>query len=368
MRYLYEKELSKYLKQSREEVLAYAETLVNSHNATSYQMANELSSLMRAERRHEEATEIARMMYEEKPSLDRLNMYFVAAADQGDIGRIQKLSALTDRFLEEQGVTYQKHLFATWLKAANKILDDEMFQYVYSRIPADEKEQNSYIISQYYVYKNRHSQYEDVCRHYDSLEPRVQNAFYVKRYYENARRRLGYSVPNPMDVTRAAHSIAAEHAQMIEKEAEEQQDTNNEKTVFVIYGGQPSELQYLDMMLSYNNVRHVILAREVKTGETIIEAFERLASKADFAIALCTPVDEMVDGKWHVRQNVVFECGYFMAKLGRKNVVMLTKHDGKNLEMPSDFSNIYQIPLDNNDWMKELSKALKAAGFSVVFG
>ncbi len=367
MRYLYENELRKYVTQSKEDVLAFAETLVSSHNATSYQMANELSSMMRAERRHEEATEIARMMFEENPSLDRLNLYFVAAADQGDISRIQKLSKLTEQFLKDEGVTYQKHLFATWLKAANKILDDNMFQYVYSQVPAEEKQRNSYIISQYYVYRNRHSQYEEVCRHYDNLEPHIKNAFYVKRYYENARRRMGYPVPNPMEMTRAVDDIGGNTISANSDEGLVRQEDKKEKNVFVIYGGQPSELQYLEMMLTYNRVPYVILAKEVKTGETIIEAFERLASKADFAIALCTPEDEMKSGQWYVRQNVIFECGFFMARLGRKNVVLLNKHSNKEMVLPSDFSNIYQIAMDGNDWMNELSRALKAAGFSLAF-
>ena len=366
MRYLYENELRKYMTQSKEDVLTYAETLVSSHNATSYQMANELSSMMRAERRYDEATEIARMMFEENPSLDQLNLYFVAVADQGDISRIQRLSALTEQFLKDERVTYQKHLFATWLKAANKILDDSMFQHVYSQVPAEEKQRNSYIISQYYVYRNRHSQYEDVCKHYDNLEPHIQNSLYVKRYYENARRRLGYPVSNAVDTTRAVNVIAGNGVPAAFDKEPAQQKEKKERTVFVIYGGQPSEIQYLKMMLDYNKVPYVILAKEVKTGETIIEAFERFASQADFAIALCTPEDEMKNGQWYVRQNVIFECGFFMARLGRKNVVLLNKRNNKEMELPSDFSNIYQIRMDNNDWMSELGCALKAAGFSLI--
>lgn len=368
MRYLYENELKKYLQLSKEEVLAYAETLVNSHNATSYQMANELSSMMRADRRHDEATEIARMMFEENPSLDRLNLYFVAAADQGDIARIQKLSALTEEFLKAQGVSYQKHLFATWLKAANKILDDNMFQYVYSQIPADEKQRNSYIISQYYVYKNRHSQYEDVCKHYETLEPHIQNAFYVKRYYENARRRLGYSVPSPMDVTRAVNSGYTISAAQPAGTGETTKEQQKEKQIFLVYGGDPGELKLIETLLRMSNIPLIVLAQENKVGETIIEAFEKHASKADLALVLCTPEDELKNGKWYVRQNVIFECGYFMATLGRKNVILLRKDDNKELEIPSDFNALSYISMDNGSaWIAQLGVALKKAGFAVPF-
>lgn len=364
MRYLYENELRTYLTQSKEDVLAYAETLVNSHNATNYQMANELSSMMRAERRHDEATEIARMMFEENPSLDRLNLYFVAAADQGDISRIQKLSELTEKFLKDQGVTYQKHLFATWLKAANKILDDNMFQYVYSQIPAEEKQRNSYIISQYYVYRNRHSQYEEVCRHYDNLEPHIKNAFYVKRYYENARRRLGYSVPNPMDITNAVNPVSAPVSTAAEPDV---QTEAKEKQIFIVYGGEPGELSVIETLLKMSKIPCTILSKEDKTGQSIIEAFEKHASKADLAVVLCTPEDELKNGKWYVRQNVIFECGYFMAKLGRSNVVLLRQDKGKDLVIPSDFNALYTISMDKGSWISELGKALKNAGFAVPF-
>lgn len=363
MRYLYENELRKYLDESKEEILAHARTLVTSENATSHHMANELSSMLRGVRRYDEATEVALMMYEMKPSLDSLNLYFVAAADQGDIGRIQTLSRQTDTFLRSEGLGYQKHLFATWLKAANKIQDDEMFNYVYSQIPADEKEKNSYIIAQYYVFKNRRSQYEDVCKHYDRLEPHIQNSMFVKRYYENARRRMGFYVPSPMDVTKAMANTGVQPVVQPQDAAEEDQ----EKRIFLVYGGDPGELKVIETLLKVSNVPCIILSQEDKTGQSIIEAFERHASKADLAVVLCTPEDEMKNGKWYVRQNVIFECGFFMAKLGREKVVLLRQDKGKNLEIPSDFNALYSISMERGSWITELGIALKTAGFSVPF-
>lgn len=46
MRLLYEQELSRYLTQSFEEVIKFAESLVNSNNAINWQKANELSFLL----------------------------------------------------------------------------------------------------------------------------------------------------------------------------------------------------------------------------------------------------------------------------------------------------------------------------------
>lgn len=357
MKLLYKTELAPFLSQSKEEVIAYAKRLVESHNATYYQMANELSHLMRRSHRHEEAVEIARMMFDDAPSVDRLNLYFVAVVDYGDIVSIRKLNDLTDDFLKKNNLPYQKHLFATWLKAANKILDDNMFQYVYSQVPVTEKNSNTYIISQFYVYKNRHSQYEDVCKHYDQLPPHIQNSTFVQRYYQNARTRLGYANEGASPVATPVDTSSTDVH--FEKDAEKQ--------IFIVYGGNPVNLSVIESLLKVSNIPFINLANEVKTGRTIIEAFEERASKTDFAIVLCTPENEGKDGIWYARQNVIFECGYFMAWLGRDNVCLLCQKDGKDLELPSDFGSVYQIYLDKGSWVNELSSALKSAGFAVAF-
>lgn len=378
MNLIYKNELSPYLLQPKEDVIAFACTLVESRNATSYQMANELSSMMRREKRYDEATEIARMMFEDSPSVERLNLYFVAAVDQGDIATITRISALADDILQKNGGRYQKHLFATWLKAANKILDDNMFQYVYSQIPMEEKNNNSYIISQYYVYKNRHAQYDDVCSHYERLPAHVQSSFYVKRYYDNARRRLGL-MPTPVSSYRVAgggletgYRVSGEVADAVDTELSdavesEMPENDRQKKIFLVYGGNPAILPAVEAILGMNSIPLINLSKQVKTGSTIIEAFEKEADETDFAIVLYTPEDPGAGDIWYPRMNVVFECGYFMAKLGRKNVCLLRQDNGKNLAVPSDFSNIYQISMDKGSWIMELSAALKSAGFNVMF-
>lgn len=379
MNLIYKNELMPYMSQSKEDVLVFARTLVESRNATSYQMANELSSMMRREKRFDEATEIARMMFEDNPTIERLNLYFVAAVDQGDIATINRISALADDILQKNGGRYQKHLFATWLKAANKILDDNMFQYVYSQIPMEEKNNNSYIISQYYVYKNRHAQYDDVCSHYEQLPAHVKSSFYVKRYYDNARRRLGFTpIPDssyrvsgvtPENSYRVSggNTVAAPGIEATDAVAGEASVSDRQKKIFLVYGGNPASLGVVEAILGMNDIPVINLSKEVKTGSTIIEAFEREADETDFAIVLYTPENPGAGDIWYPRMNVVFECGYFMAKLGRKNVCLLRQDNGKNLEVPSDFSSIYQISMDKGSWITELSAALKSAGFNVKF-
>ena len=60
------------------------------------------------------------------------------------------------------------------------------------------------------------------------------------------------------------------------------------------------------------------------------------------------------------RQNVVFEHGYLIAKLGRQNVSALVK-DG--IETPGDISGVLYINMDDSEgWKIQLAKNMKAVG------
>jgi predicted nucleotide-binding protein len=51
--------------------------------------------------------------------------------------------------------------------------------------------------------------------------------------------------------------------------------------------------------------------------------------------------------KFHARQNVIFELGYFTSKLGRNNVVTLYDTSSTEIEIPSDISGVLYVPYDN---------------------
>ena len=60
---------------------------------------------------------------------------------------------------------------------------------------------------------------------------------------------------------------------------------------------------------------------------------------------------------------MVLELGYFLAKLGRKNVMPLYE-DG--VELPSDISGVLYTKVDNTEsWKYSLVKEQKTAGFIV---
>lgn len=375
MRLMYSEELQPYINKSRDEIMEFAMELINSNNATNWQKVGELVHLLRRSHLKAEGVEVAKRMYEKSPTIDKLNQYFVAVVDRADIAEIRDMDRVVDDYLERNGLGYQKHLFATWLKAANTIMDDQMFEAVYSRVPSVEKLENTYIISQYYVFLNRHSRYTEVREHYHKLSDNIKNSFYVKRYYENASSRMGFAVggaspsrptmriPAPEPVSAGIGIYPT--ANRAEAPAAEAQ-TAGEKKLFIVYGNNPGALVLLKALLDSSKIPYTSF--EGVIGDTVIATFERMANEAALALVLCTPEDEMADGSWNPRQNVIFELGYFRAKLGANKTCILRHTQGKKMNMPSDLNGVLDIDMDNTAaFITKLSAVLKEAGFEPSF-
>jgi predicted nucleotide-binding protein len=99
----------------------------------------------------------------------------------------------------------------------------------------------------------------------------------------------------------------------------------------------------------------------------IIEKIEAY-SGVGFGVVIYTPCDvgakcsESSSLKARARQNVVFEHGFLIGKLGRSNVCTLVKGE---VETPNDLSGIVYTSMDTANWQLEFAKELKAAGYSV---
>ena len=60
---------------------------------------------------------------------------------------------------------------------------------------------------------------------------------------------------------------------------------------------------------------------------------------------------------------MIFEHGYLIGKLGRKNVCALVKD---NIELPTDTSGIIYISIDNhNAWQLQIAKEMRKAGYEI---
>jgi predicted nucleotide-binding protein len=91
----------------------------------------------------------------------------------------------------------------------------------------------------------------------------------------------------------------------------------------------------------------IVLAEKASGGLTIIEKFEKFSEECNLIFVLLTPDDiYSEDNKNRARQNVIFEMGYFLGKLGRKSGRVILLYKG-NLELPNDISGLVYINIDN---------------------
>lgn len=136
----------------------------------------------------------------------------------------------------------------------------------------------------------------------------------------------------------------------------------DKKKVFIVHGRDTDTRDQVELFLHHIGLTPIILANEPNKGRSIIDKFEDY-SDVSFAIVLYTGCDEgRLKGepalRDRARQNVIFEHGYFCAKLTRANVVAL--HE-PGVEVPSDLAGVLYISLDS-DWKAELKKEMAAAG------
>ena len=142
----------------------------------------------------------------------------------------------------------------------------------------------------------------------------------------------------------------------------------NTRKIFVVHGHDEAANESVARFLAKLDLEPVILHEQKNDGETVIEKFEHHPSDVRFAVVLLTPDDvgsvKTSQEALHprVRQDVIFELGYFVAKLGRKNVCALYK----DIELPSDFSGVLYISMEAGGvWKYHLAKEMKQAGLDV---
>ncbi|MBF1455626.1 MAG: nucleotide-binding protein [Prevotella nanceiensis] len=138
--------------------------------------------------------------------------------------------------------------------------------------------------------------------------------------------------------------------------------------VFIVHGHDDAAKEAAARFVENLGFKAIILHEQASSGQTIIEKIEA-NSNVGFAIVLYTPCDlgrskeEKGPLKPRARQNVVFEHGYLMGKIGRKNVCALVKGD---IEKPTDISGVVYIPMDEGDgWKLAVAKEMKKSGYDV---
>ena len=138
--------------------------------------------------------------------------------------------------------------------------------------------------------------------------------------------------------------------------------------VFIVHGHDNAAKEAVARFVEKIGLEAIILHEQASSGKTIIEKIEA-NSNVGFAIVLYTPCDlgaskgEKDQLKPRARQNVIFEHGYLIGKIGRKNVSALVKGD---VETPNDIAGVVYIKMDEADsWKYVVGKEMKACGYDV---
>ncbi|WP_245512372.1 nucleotide-binding protein [Mesorhizobium sp. M2D.F.Ca.ET.233.01.1.1] len=138
------------------------------------------------------------------------------------------------------------------------------------------------------------------------------------------------------------------------------------RRVFVVHGHDDAAREAVARFLERLEFEPIVLHEQANRGGTIIEKFEA-NSDVGYAVVLLTPDDEGSKtgstASPRARQNVIFEWGYFVGRLGREHVFALKKG---NVELPSDSQGwVWEVLDEHGAWRQKLAKELDAAGFSV---
>ena len=138
--------------------------------------------------------------------------------------------------------------------------------------------------------------------------------------------------------------------------------------VFIVHGHDESARETVARFLERLQIEPIILHEQRNEGRTIIEKFEDYTADVGFAVVLLTPddvgasKDRRDDLEPRARQNVIFELGFFIGKLGRSKVCALKG----TVETPSDYDGVVYTDLDDaGGWKTQLVDELKAAGFDI---
>lgn len=152
------------------------------------------------------------------------------------------------------------------------------------------------------------------------------------------------------------------------------------KKIFVVHGHNELMKQSVARVVSKLKLEPIILHEQADGGKTIIEKFESNAEHIGYAVILLSADDLAVskaflqsdEGKkkglesslsHRARQNVVFEMGYFIGKLGRSHTFLLLE-DG--VEKPGDIDGMVYTSFDSEGiWKFKLVKELKNCGYNV---
>ena len=141
------------------------------------------------------------------------------------------------------------------------------------------------------------------------------------------------------------------------------------RRVFVVCGTDGEMKQAVTNSLTRLKLVPIVMCEEPSQGKKIVERFQEY-SDVSFAVVLLSPDDCVyvkdeppTKRKLRPRQDVIFELGFLLGKLGKNNVLVFFR-ECANFEIPTDFEGIKIAAFDNRDsWKLALIRELTNCGY-----
>lgn len=173
-----------------------------------------------------------------------------------------------------------------------------------------------------------------------------------------------------IDVTQQIFDECNELINVLDSEKEKIIKRVDSNYIFIVHGHDINRVNEIENFIRSIDYEPIVLFKEADQGQTIIEKIETYSNKACYAIVIYTKCDygysvgDESNKKFRARQNVVFEHGYLMAKLGRDKVCAIV--DGEDIETPGDISGIVYLKIDEAGyWKFKLAQNMGSVGLDI---
>jgi len=169
------------------------------------------------------------------------------------------------------------------------------------------------------------------------------------------------------DITNEVLSKVKKELDDNKKQSTKTEPNSINKKVFIVHGHDDKLKLEVEAFIYKLGLEAVVLSEQVNKGKTVIEKIEE-NTDVGYGIVLYTPCDrggtaetQYDDMKFRARQNVIFEHGYLIGKLGRNRVCALVDGD---IEYPSDINGVVYIPY-KGQWKHDIEQELKSIGYEI---
>lgn len=214
--------------------------------------------------------------------------------------------------------------------------------------------------------------YVKITGRYDSIIPGFGNGlyqYYAEQHFydpEVSGDSLTHNLWSLLNKMISYQATKYPPTQSVPAPSKEKQMSNK---IFIVHGHDNEAVQEMARTLESSGFEAIVLHEQPDAGLTIIEKIERYTD-VDFAVVLytecdigrvkCSPVEKE---RYRARQNVVFEHGYLISKLGRDHVCALVKGD---VETPGDISGVIYVPMNSDGaWKMRLARNMQDIGLPV---